>query len=53
MDDIYDYKGLFWDHVSKKFYRWHELKELHKTRNEAKRVGERNTPMVEGDPRNS
>ena len=21
-------KGLFWDHVNKRFYRWHELKLL-------------------------
>tara|TARA_R100001460_G_scaffold25438_3_gene51154 strand:- start:22 stop:168 length:147 start_codon:yes stop_codon:yes gene_type:complete len=21
-------KGLFWDHVNKQFYRWHELKLL-------------------------
>jgi len=53
MDNIHDYKGLFWDDVTKNFYRWNELKELHKTRNETKRVGEGITPVVKGDPRNS
>jgi len=26
--ELYDYKGLFWDDVNKRFYRWYELKLL-------------------------
>jgi hypothetical protein len=27
-NEIWDYKGMFWDDVNKRFYRWHELKLL-------------------------
>ena len=27
-DELWDYKGLYWDDVNKRFYRWHELKLL-------------------------
>jgi len=26
--ELHDYKGLFWDDVNKRFYRWYELKLL-------------------------
>mgnify|MGYP003630901584 CR=1 FL=1 len=28
MTALYDYKGMFWDDVNKRFYRWHELELL-------------------------
>tara|TARA_R100000773_G_scaffold17209_1_gene15692 strand:+ start:2751 stop:2894 length:144 start_codon:yes stop_codon:yes gene_type:complete len=34
-------KGLFWDHVNKKFYRWHELKVLMQERELKKRDAEK------------
>ena len=30
----YDYKGMFWDDVSKQLYRWNELQSLIKERQE-------------------
>ena len=27
-EELWDYKGLYWDDVNKRFYRWHELKLL-------------------------
>ena len=42
MSELYDYKGMFWDDVNKRFYRWHELKllmqerELKKKQNDTK-----------------
>jgi hypothetical protein len=27
-NEVWDYKGMFWDDVNKRFYRWHELKLL-------------------------
>ena len=34
MKNLWDYKGLFWDEVSKDFYTWSELKKLWKNRGE-------------------
>jgi hypothetical protein len=30
--EIFDYKGMFWDDINKRFYRWHELNLLIKER---------------------
>ena len=27
-DEIYDYKGWFWDDVTRQLYRWSELKKI-------------------------
>jgi hypothetical protein len=27
-NEVWDSKGMFWDDVNKRFYRWHELKLL-------------------------
>jgi len=27
-EDVWDYKGLYWDDVNKRYYRWYELKLL-------------------------
>jgi len=24
-NEVWDYKGMFWDDVNKRFYRWHEF----------------------------
>jgi hypothetical protein len=26
--EIFDYKGMFWDDINKRFYRWHELEPI-------------------------
>ena len=31
-DEVWDYKGWFWDDVNKRMYRWHELDLLLKER---------------------
>ena len=31
-DEIWDYKGWFWDDVNQRMYRWHELDLLMKER---------------------
>ena len=31
-DEVWDYKGWFWDDVNKRMYRWHELELLMKER---------------------
>ena len=31
---LHDYKGMFWDDVSKQLYRWNELQSLIKERQE-------------------
>jgi hypothetical protein len=39
-NEVWDYKGMFWDDVNKRFYRWHELKLLLQER-ELKKNGTR------------
>jgi hypothetical protein len=43
MEGLYDYKGWFWDDVSKRFYRWHELKILMQERELKKQNNEEST----------
>lgn len=31
-DEIYDYKGWFWDDVTRQLYRWNELKKIMRER---------------------
>jgi hypothetical protein len=39
-NEVWDSKGMFWDDVNKRFYRWHELKLLLQER-ELKKDGTR------------
>ncbi len=39
-NEVWDYKGMFWDDVNKRCYRWHELKLLLQER-ELKKNGTR------------
>jgi hypothetical protein len=34
MKDLYDYKGNFYDDVTRQFYKWSEFKKLLRERNE-------------------
>jgi hypothetical protein len=36
MTEAWDYKGLYWDEVTKNYYTWKELTQLHKERNNEK-----------------
>jgi hypothetical protein len=40
-NEVWDYKGWFWDDVNKRMYRWHELDLLMKER-KARKDGTRN-----------
>ena len=39
-NEVWDYKGMFWDDVNKRYYRWHDLELLMKERELKKKAAQ-------------
>jgi hypothetical protein len=46
MTEPWDYKGLYWDEITKDFHRWHELKTILKEREKCQSTAETKEPNL-------
>jgi hypothetical protein len=46
MTEPWDYKGLYWDEITKDFHRWHDLKTILKEREKCQSTAETKEPNL-------